>query len=147
MTSVVELFPRFELTPWTRRSLFEPFFSLTRSPYFYAEENAEWVPPAEIIENDKQYTVTMELPGIDMKKLDISYAEGILTVKGEKKQEIGKDENCCCSERYSGSFQRRFRIPGGIKGEEIAATYKDGVLRVGLSKSEKSQVKKIEVKH
>ena len=83
----------------------------------------------------------------DMKKLDISHTNGVLSIKGEKKHEIGKDELCYCSERYSGSFERSFRIPGEVKGEEIEATYKDGVLRVALSKSEESQVKKIEVKH
>ena len=147
MTSMFDIIPRFGLTPWTRERLFEPFFPLLSRPYLNMGEETEWIPPVDITETGKEYILTLELPGIDMKKLDISYANGVLSIKGEKKSEIGKDELCYCSERYSGSFERSFRIPGEVKGEEIEATYKDGVLRVALSKSEESQVKKIEVKH
>jgi HSP20 family protein len=146
MAGFFDIVPRFGLTPWTRERLFEPFFSLARRPYFYTEEVSEWVPPADITETGKEYVLTLEVPGIDMKKLDISYASGVLSIKGEKKHEIGKGEVCCYAGRYSGSFERNFWIPGEVKGEEIEATYKDGILRVALSKSKASQVKKIEVK-
>jgi HSP20 family protein len=146
MAGFFDIVPRFELTPWKRERLFEPFFSLLRGPYFYTEEVSEWVPPADITETEKEYVLTLEVPGIDMKKLDISYASGVLSIKGEKKHEISKGEVCCYAERYSGSFERNFWIPGEVKEEEIEATYKDGILRVAVSKSEASQVKKLEVK-
>jgi HSP20 family protein len=71
--------------------------------------------------------------------------EGILTVKGEKTKGVSVGESCYCSERYSGSFQRNFRIPGAVDTEKMEAGYKDGILRVGLAKSGKSVVKKIEI--
>jgi HSP20 family protein len=147
MAGFFDIVPRFGLTPWTRERLFEPFFSVLSRPYYYTEEVSEWVPPADITETEKEYVLTLEVPGIDMKKLDISYASGVLSIKGEKKHEIGKGEVCCYAGRYSGSFERNFWIPGEVKGEEIEATYKDGILRVAVSKSEASQVKRIEVKH
>lgn len=147
MTRSFDVFPSFEVTPWTRRSLFEPIFRMMSRPHLYSEEEMGWMPASEISENGKQYVVTMEVPGVDMKKLDISFTDGVLRIKGEKKSETGEDECCYCSERYSGSFERSFRIPGEVKGDDIEATYKDGILRVTLSKSEKSQVKRIEVKH
>jgi HSP20 family protein len=94
-------------------------------------------------ENEKAYLVTMELPGIDMTKTDISYNEGILTVKGEKQTETGEGECCQCSERYSGSFQRRLRIPGKVDTEKIDASYRDGILKLTLPKVEEDIPKKI----
>jgi HSP20 family protein len=146
MTSILDLVPRFELSTWPRWSTFDPFLSTMRRPYSYVEEECEWMPPADISENGKEYIVTLEVPGIDIKKLNVSYSNGVLSVKGEKTKETVEDE-CCCSERYSGSFERSFRIPGKVKEEEIESSYKDGILKVTLSKSEESQVKKIEVKH
>lgn len=147
MTRILDLIPRFELSTWPRWSAFEPFFSTSRRPYLYVEEECEWMPPADISENGKQYLVTLEVPGIDMKKMDISFSNGVLNIKGEKKKETVKDECCYCSERYSGSFERSFRIPGKVKEEGIESSYKDGILKVTLPMHEESQVKKIEVKH
>ncbi|MCK5194663.1 MAG: Hsp20/alpha crystallin family protein [Desulfobulbaceae bacterium] len=50
-----------------------------------------------------------------------------------------------CSEKYSGSFQRSFQIPGTLDKEKIEANYKDGILKVSLTKSEERAVKKIEI--
>ena len=105
----------------------------------------EWVPPSDIAETDTEYLLTMELPGIDMDKLDISFSEGNLTVRGEKTKGVSMGESCYCSERYSGSFQRSFMMPGPVDSEKIEASYKDGILRVRLARSGKSVVKKIEI--
>jgi HSP20 family protein len=105
----------------------------------------EWIPASDITETDTEYLLTMELPGIDMNKVDISFSEGILTVKGEKTKGVSIGESCYCMERYSGSFQRSFRIPGPVDTEKIEASYKDGILRVNLAKSGQSVVKKIEI--
>ncbi len=147
MARILDLIPRFELSTWPRWSTFEPFFSTVRRPYFYLEEEAEWMPPADISENGKEYIVTLEVPGIDMKKLDISFSNGVLNIKGEKTKEAVEDECCYCSERYSGSFERSFRIPGEVKEEKIEASYNEGILKVTLSKPEETRIKKIEVKH
>jgi HSP20 family protein len=147
MTRILDLIPRFELSTWPGWSTFEPFFSISRRPYFYVEEGCEWTPPADIAENGKEYLVSLEVPGIDMKTLDLSYSNGVLNIKGEKTKETVEEECCYCSERYSGSFERSFRIPGKVKEEGIESSYKDGILKVTLPKHEESQVKKIEVKH
>jgi HSP20 family protein len=124
--------------------MLDRFFSDWTIPSAYLNE-CDWTPDSNMAETDTEYHVTMELPGIDMKKLDISFSEGILTVKGEKTTEVSIGEACLCSERYSGSFQRSFQIPGPVDKENIEADYKDGILKVSLAKSEENVVKKIEI--
>ena len=103
------------------------------------------MPASDIAETEKEYVVSAELPGIDMKGMDISYSSGVLTIKGEKKKESSDGECCHCAERYSGTFERSFRIPGTVDSDKIDATYKDGILKVVVPKSEKSVPKKIKV--
>lgn len=121
-----------------------PFTSLWRPFPFYAEcEN--WVPPTDIAESGNSFLISMEIPGIDMKKLDISYSDGLLTVKGEKTKESEEGECCHCVERFSGSFERSFPIAGKVDRDNIDATYRDGILKIRIPKSEESVTKKIEV--
>ena len=105
----------------------------------------EWTPPSDIAETDKAYMISMDMPGVDAKKVDITYENGSLTVKGEKEKESSEGECCHCSERFSGSFSRTFHIDGIVDRDKIEANYKDGVLKLVLPKSEESVPKKIEV--
>ncbi|MBW1679919.1 MAG: Hsp20/alpha crystallin family protein [Deltaproteobacteria bacterium] len=108
-------------------------------------EHGGWTPPADIAETDKDYLLSVELPGVDLKGLDITYSEGVLTIKGEKRKEGQNGHTCHFSERYAGPFERSFRIPEKIDVEKIEASYADGVLRVVIPKPEESVPKKIEV--
>ena len=135
------LTPRFDLAlrPWG--SPLNRWFET----YPYVTECEDWVPTSDIAETEKSYIVSMELPGIDLMKNEISYHEGVLSVKGEKEKESIKDESCYCSERYSGPFHRTFRIPGKVDSDKISATYKKGILKLRLPKAEESVRKKITV--
>jgi HSP20 family protein len=144
MMRMLNVIPRFDVAFRPQTRLWDTFFSNWTIPSTNLDE-CDWIPASDIAETEKDYHVTMELPGIDMKKLDISFSEGVLTVKGEKTKEVSDGESCYCSERYSGSFQRNFRIPGAVDKENVDAKYSDGILRVNLAKSEKGDVKKIEI--
>ena len=144
MMRMLNVIPRFDVAFRPRTRLVDPFLSNWVIPSTNLEE-CDWMPPSDIAETDKEYHLTMELPGIDMKDLDISFTKEVLTVKGEKTKEVSIDESCYCTERYQGSFQRSFRIPGTVDTDNIEAKYRDGILRVSLAKSEKSVVKKIEI--
>lgn len=145
MTRILDLMPTFGVTSSPMRRALDRFFNGWMEPYGWIEEPTEWTPASEITGREKHYVVTVELPGVDMKSLDISYKEGLLTVKGEKKDVLEENECCYCSERYHGSFSRSFQIPGKIKEDDIDATLKDGILKVVLSKSDESVAKKIEI--
>jgi HSP20 family protein len=128
------------------RDIFEGLFDDWRLPAIFSEDSS-WVPAFDIKENEKEYVITAELPGIDVKDVDATLSEGVLSVKGEKKhEEEDKGEGYHRVERRYGSFHRSFRIPGRVKTDEVDANYTDGILKLTLPKAEESQTKKIEVK-
>ena len=144
MTRMLDLIPRtFPFVP--ARGFFDRFFEDWDYPALLDKEKT-WVPAFDISENEKEYIVKAELPGIDAKDLDITLSEGILTVKGEKKQEKeDKGENYHRIERSYGSFQRSFYIPEKVQTDKVDANYKDGILKLTLKKDKKSEAKKITV--
>ena len=96
----------------------------------------------DIAEKDGAYEITAEMPGISAGDINVSVAEGRLTIKGEKKEERKEEqEGYHLSERRFGTFQRSFSLPDGIDAEKIAADFKDGVLTIKLPKSPESQNK------
>lgn len=99
-------------------------------------------PAIDIVEKDKAYEVTAELPGLDVKNIDLQLSNGMLTIKGEKQEEKEeKTKDRYVSERRYGSFRRSLQIPGSIDVEKIEASYKSGVLTVTLPKSQEAQKK------
>jgi HSP20 family protein len=146
MANLLSLIPKRERERFLAPDLFDRFFADTYPGSLFGERE-EWTPAFDITENEKEYVVTAELPGIETKDLDVTLSEGLLTVKGEKKQEHEeKRGNYHRVERHYGAFQRTFRIPGKVKADKIDANYKDGVLRLTLPKAEESEAKKITVK-
>lgn len=110
-------------------------------------KNAQWMPKIDISENEKEFLVRAEVPGIDKKDIDITLSEGLLTIKGEKIFENEeKNENFHRRESSYGSFTRSFQLSSEIENDGIEANYKDGVLKITLPKAEAVAPKKIEVK-
>jgi len=88
-----------------------------------------------------------ELPGLDVKDVNVSLSGDLLIIKGEKKkEEEEKDERHHFIERYSGSFQRSFQLPASVQGDKVAATFDKGVLKVTIPKAEEAEKKEIEIK-
>ena len=93
------------------------------------------MPSVDVSESDKEIEVTAELPGIDEKDIDISLAEGVLTIRGEKKSEVEKKEkDYYLQERTFGSIERVVPLPDTIDLDSAIATFKNGVLTVKLAK-------------
>lgn len=106
-------------------------------------------PRTDVAETDKEIEVTMELPGLDEKDIELTVTGDMLTVKGEKKQERKEEQKGWhLSERAYGSFYRSIPLPPGIETDKATAEFKKGVLTVRLPKSEQAQRqrKRIEVK-
>lgn len=124
---------------------FDTFGDFWPAPFRYEVECVDWVPVTDVTETEAGYVVTLEIPGIDFNKLDVSYGEGILTVKGEKVKETTEGECCHFAERYGGTFQRTLALPVKVDKDKIDATYRDGILKLTLPKSEEGRPRKIEV--
>ena len=118
-----------------------------RRPATKDREGGEWLPSLDVSETKADFVVKAELPGVNPNEIDISLTEGVLTVKGEKKQEREeKEEGYHLVERSYGSFIRSLRLPREVQNEKINASYKDGVLRITLPKTEQAKKKEIKIK-
>jgi HSP20 family protein len=97
-------------------------------------------PAVDVTEKDKEYEITAELPGLDEKNIEIKLANGMLTIKGEKKEEKEeKEKDYYLSERHYGSFTRSFQLPESVDTAKIEASFTKGVLTVKLPKSAEAQ--------
>jgi HSP20 family protein len=106
-------------------------------------------PAVDVVEKDKAYEITAELPGMDEKNIELKVSGGILSISGEKTDEKEeKKKGYYVSERRYGSFMRSFRVPEGVDLDKIAADFKKGVLTVTLPKKPEAQrpEKKIAIK-
>jgi HSP20 family protein len=97
-------------------------------------------PAVDVTEREKDYEITAELPGLDEKDIEVKVANGVLTIKGEKKDEKEeKQKDYYLSERRYGSFLRSFQLPEAVDEAKIEAGFAKGVLTVRLPKSAKAQ--------
>jgi HSP20 family protein len=130
-----------------RRPLGRTLFDV--EPFWRSEVAFGKTPAVDIAEKEKEYEITVELPGLDESNVEVKFADGLLTIKGEKQEEKEeKRKDYYLSERRFGSFQRSFQVPDGVDADKIAASFKNGVLTVTLPKSPeaKKKEKKIAIK-
>lgn len=111
-----------------------------------AIETSDWQPTVDIVEEDKQFVVKVDIPGVDPKDIEIHLDNNTLTIKGEKEIEHKeKKESYVRYERSKGSFYRRIMLPDLVDGDKISAKSKNGVLVVTIPKSDKGVSRKIKV--
>ncbi len=111
------------------------------------EDRTEWFPSLDVSETKNDFVVMAELPGMDLKDIDVSLTDGMLTIRGEKRQEKEEKEgNYRLIGRSYGTFSRSVSLPRDVKNDKVSASYKDGVLRVVLPKSEEAKKKEIKIK-
>ena len=116
-------------------------------PRLIVEEEGEWLPALDLTETGNEFVVKAEMPGLDPKDIDISLSDNMLTIKGEKKQEREeKEENYHLLERSYGAFTRLIHLPGEINQQKITTSYKNGVLKIHLPKSQKAKKKEVKIK-
>ena len=108
---------------------------------------AEWLPSLDIAETKNELVVKCEVPGMDSKDIDISLSDGMLTITGEKKQEKEeKEADYHVIERSYGAFTRSVQLPKEVQHDKISASYKNGILKITLPKSEEAKKKEIKIK-
>ena len=143
---VDRLFDDFSGGIW--RSPFDrSFFDV--EPFRRAQTTLGAMPAVDVTQTDKGYEITAELPGMEEKDIDVKLANGVLTIRGEKRDEKEEKKNdYYVRERSFGSFERSFQVPENVDTDKVSASFKKGVLTVMLPKSAEAQKaeKKIEVK-
>lgn len=104
-------------------------------------------PPMDIAARDEHYEMSVELPGVDFKDIELNVADSILTVTGEKKSEVTDDDRNW-TEREYGSFQRRIQLPQDVDESTIEAEFENGVLTIAIPRvEEEARGRRIEVKN
>jgi HSP20 family protein len=108
------------------------------------------VPDIDVRDDGKQIAVDVDLPGVDEKDINVTLANGVLTIKGEKKNEREeKADNYYLCERSYGSFQRSLRLPDTIDEGKLEARFDKGVLKISAPVKPEAQKteKRIEIKN
>jgi len=128
--------------------LFRSFFD--RPAAFLDEDSnvitSQWVPSVNIRENDKEFIISADLPGVNAKDVEVSMDNGILSIKGERKLEKSEDYNGYHrTECTHGSFHRRFSLPDSADPDKIIAKDRDGVLTITMAKRETTKPKLISI--
>ena len=105
-----------------------------------------WKPSYEVFNNDKEYVITMDLPGLDKSKINLEIQDQKLSISGNREVKSNISENYNNS-RY-GEFYKEFNIPDNVLEKNISAQFKNGVLDVSLPKKKevKAKVQKIAIK-
>jgi len=124
--------------------LFDDFFSAVPERN---ENSGIWSPSVDVREDEHNFVIVAELPGMAKEDIDLEVEQNTLAIKGERKFERKDEgESYHFVERSYGSFYRSFRLPKNVDGDAIGAEYKDGLLTVTLPKKEEVKPKKVEIK-
>ncbi|MDI6701069.1 MAG: Hsp20/alpha crystallin family protein [bacterium] len=118
------------------------FFGKMLQPYY----ESNWTPSMDISETDKEFFVTVELPGLKKEDINLSIDNNVLTIEGERKSEKEeKGKTFHRIERSYGKFYRSVTLPKKVDEDNIKASFKDGLLNITIPKVEKEKVKNIEI--
>ena len=128
--------------------MFGPLSALTdRLDWLRDEMEPSFYPPLNAWEEGDAIKVEAEIPGVKIEEVEVSFDNGELTLKGEKKFEGNESATLHRRERLYGSFTRTLRLPWEVMAEKISAELKDGVLTVTLPKAEAAKPRKVSVKY
>jgi HSP20 family protein len=105
-----------------------------------------FTPPLNVFEDGESIVVELEVPGLKSGDVEVTFENGELTLKGEKKYEAKENAPVHRRERVYGAFTRTLTLPWEITADKISAEMKDGVLTVVLPKAEVSKPRRVAIK-
>jgi HSP20 family protein len=105
-----------------------------------------WVPAVDIKEEEGQFLILADIPGVDPREIEITMENGVLTIRGERYNETPEERKLYKRvERTRGTFYRRFTLPDTADADHISASGKNGVLEITIPKRQLAQTRKINV--
>ena len=110
-------------------------------------DSKAFVPAVDVSENENEYRIKADIPGVKKEDLNVSVQDGILTISGESryKDEEKKDGRIIRQERRFGKYSRSMRLGKDVDTSNVKAEYRDGVLELALPKLEEVKPKKIAI--
>lgn len=106
---------------------------------FWTEEPQKWNPSANISEREKDFKIDIAAPGIKKEDFKVEIENNLLTIQGERKEEVNEEKNKVTRKEFHyGSFKRNFALPETVDSEKINATYNHGILTLTIAKKESS---------
>ena len=110
-------------------------------------DNAVWMPLTDISEDNENFYLRADLPGIKKEDVKISYTDGTISISGERAQEKEtKEKKFHRIERSYGKYYRSFNVPTEIKEDKIKAEFKGGQLTITIPKADEVKPKEIDIK-
>lgn len=133
--------------PWALAGRFQKDLDrLFGAPQTTATDSGAWLPPVDIHEEANQFVLSVDLPGVDPKAVEITSEQGVLTIRGVREQpHRDAPDGYRRVERASGEFQRRFSLPEAADVQNIRAKSVNGVLEVSIPKAARAQPHRITV--
>ena len=106
-------------------------------------ERADWIPAADVYEDEREYALALDLPGIERDKLEDNLDDGRLVIRGDRAAVEGLHARR--AERPQGRFVRTFSLPDAVDRASISADYKDGVLLLHHPKRDEQQGRRLKI--
>lgn len=107
---------------------------------------AVWAPAYNAYEDEHGFWIQVALPGMERKEIQIVLEDGVLTLKGERKDEQSDSNRTYFTREIGwGSFSRSFRLPTNVDPNKASASYKEGVLTIELPKREEAKPRRITI--
>ena len=132
-------------TPMNPVSLFNEFDRLFERPSARTTAR-DWNVALDVAETDDNYLVKATVPGISPDDMEITLEDDVLTLKGEtQSDEENEEAKYHVRERRYGSFSRSIRFPVAVNGDDVAATYSNGILSLNIPKAEAVKPKRITI--
>jgi HSP20 family protein len=147
MTGIIRWDPFRELAALQERmnTLFEDASGRRRKTDDYI--TGSWIPAVDVRETKDTLEITVEVPGLDPKDVEISVENSILTLKGCRNfEKAAEGETYHRVERSYGAFERSFTLPTNVDPERINAVYRHGVLALSLPKREEAKPRAISIR-
>ena len=114
--------------------------------FFGNSEVSGWVPSLDIREDADRFTVDVEVPGVKREEIDVTFSDGELRIRGERKWEKSDGVTWHRQERGVGVFTRTVQFPVPVKSDAIEASFRDGILTVSVPKAEEAKPRKVQIK-
>lgn len=127
--------------------VFDPFRDVDRWFADSARTPANAAMPMDLFRDGDVFEARIDLPGVDPSSIDVDIDDRTLTVRAQRKAEVGGEAKWLVRERPAGTFARQLTLGYGVALDKVEAEYADGVLNLRIPVAEEAKPRKISVAH